>query len=200
MTQIDARGKACPLPVIEAKKAVEAMSQGVVEVLVDNSVAVQNVLKMAKQKNLAATSEQKEGYYVVAITVTEQSPTCEIQQTMSEADSQAQNTVVVLSSDTMGNGDDVLGRLLMKGFVYALTEQDQLPKTIVLYNGGAKLSIQGAETLEDLKLMESQGVEILTCGTCLNHYGIADQLAVGSVTNMYRIAEVLTHAGKVIRP
>lgn len=200
MTQIDARGKACPLPVIEAKKAVEAMSQGIVEVLVDNSVAVQNVLKMAKQKNLAATSEQKEGYYVVAITVTEQSPTCEIQQTMSEADSQTQNTVVVLSSDTMGNGDDVLGRLLMKGFVYALTEQDQLPKTIVLYNGGAKLSIQGAETLEDLKLMESQGVEILTCGTCLNHYGIADQLAVGSVTNMYRIAEVLTHAGKVIRP
>ena len=111
-----------------------------------------------------------------------------------------QNTVVVLSSDEMGSGDSALGKALMKAFVYALTEQDQLPSTILLYNGGAKLSIEGAATLADLRLLESQGVEILTCGTCLNHYEISDKLAVGSVTNMYAIAEKLMQASKVIRP
>ena len=88
----------------------------------------------------------------------------------------------------------------MKGFVYALTEQDWLPETILLYNSGAKLTIDDAETLADFKLLEAQGVEILTCGTCLNHYGLTERLAVGTVTNMYRIVEILSAAGKVIRP
>lgn len=108
--------------------------------------------------------------------------------------------MVVLSSDEMGSGDPVLGKALMKAFVYALTEQDVLPDTILLYNGGAKLSVEGAPTLADLKLLESQGVEIMTCGTCLNHYGLTEQLAVGSVTNMYAIAEKLMGAARVVRP
>ena len=88
----------------------------------------------------------------------------------------------------------------MKSFIYALTEQERLPETILLYNGGAWLSCEGADSLEDLRNLESQGVEILTCGTCLNHYGLSEKLAVGSVTNMYQIAQILTEAGKVIRP
>ena len=102
--------------------------------------------------------------------------------------------VVVISSREMGQGDPALGTLLMKGFIYALTQQDVLPETILLYNGGAFLSCEGSDNLEDLKTLEAQGVEILTCGTCLNHYGIGDRLRVGSVTNMYEIAEAADHS------
>ena len=107
---------------------------------------------------------------------------------------------MVLASDEMGQGDAVLGHLLMKGFVYAVTQQDKLPETVLLFNGGAKLSCQGSDSLEDLKELEAQGVEILTCGTCLNHYGIAEKLLVGNVTNMYEIVEKMTGAKKIVRP
>ena len=88
----------------------------------------------------------------------------------------------------------------MKGFLFAVSQLPELPKTILFYNGGAKLTVEGSDSLEDLKKMEAQGVEILTCGTCLNFYGLTDKLAVGSVTNMYTIVEKLAGAGKVIKP
>jgi selenium metabolism protein YedF len=100
----------------------------------------------------------------------------------------------------MGIGDDTLGATLMKGFIYALSQQDTLPKTILFYNGGAKLTCEDAPTLEDLKSMEAQGVEIMTCGTCLNHYGLTDKLQVGTVTNMYVIAEKMTQADLIVKP
>ena len=109
-------------------------------------------------------------------------------------------TVVVISADHMGEGDEVLGKILLKGFLFALTQQEMLPKTVLFYNGGAKLTTEGSVSLEDLRSMEAQGVQILTCGTCLNFYGLADKLAVGSVTNMYVIVETLAKAGKVIKP
>ena len=102
--------------------------------------------------------------------------------------------------DRMGDGDDELGRILMKSFLFAVTQLDQLPETILFYNGGAKLTVEGSESLEDLKKMEEQGTVIMTCGTCLDFYGIKDKLAVGTVTNMYSIVETLQNAGKVIRP
>ena len=173
MERVDARGKTCPLPVIETKKVLENMTEGTVEVLVDNAIAVQNLCKMAEQKKMKAVSEkQSEDCYVVTITV--------------EAGSQTQPDAAPVVCMPDGRS---------AGTVVALTAE-----TIVLYNGGAKLSVEGAETLADLKLMEAQGVEILTCGTCLNHYGLSEKLVVGSVTNMYHIAEVLSKAGKVIRP
>jgi selenium metabolism protein YedF len=100
----------------------------------------------------------------------------------------------------MGIGDDTLGATLMKGFIYALSQQDTLPKTILFYNGGAKLTCEDAPTLEDLKSMEAQGVEIMTCGTCLNHYGLTDKLQVGTVTNKYVIAEKMTQADLIVKP
>ena len=110
------------------------------------------------------------------------------------------NTVVVIASETMGEGDEDLGKLLMKGFIYALTQQESLPSTMLFYNGGAKLTCEDAPTLEDLKSLEAQGVEILTCGTCLNHYGLSEKLQVGSVTNMYVIAEKMTKASLLVKP
>ena len=117
-----------------------------------------------------------------------------------QPDCRRKGMVVVLSSNRMGQGDEILGKLLMKGFVYALTEQDSLPETILLYNSGAYLSCEGSDNVEDLRNLEAQGVEILTCGTCLNHYGLGDKLKVGSVTNMYEIAERMTGARLLVRP
>ena len=88
----------------------------------------------------------------------------------------------------------------MKGFLYAVSQLPELPGTILFYNGGAHLTVEGSDSLEDLRNMEAQGVEILTCGTCLNFYGLTEKLAVGGVTNMYAIVEKLAGASKVIRP
>ena len=93
-----------------------------------------------------------------------------------------------------------LGRVLLKGFLFALTQQEKLPRTLLFYNGGASVTCEGSASLEDLHKLEALGVEILTCGTCLNHYGIADKLRVGQVTNMYVIAEKQMNAALVIRP
>ena len=108
--------------------------------------------------------------------------------------------MVVIASATMGEGDPELGRLLMKGYLYALTQLYTLPKTLLFYNGGAALTCEGSASLEDLKSLEAQGVQILTCGTCLNHYGLTDCLKVGEVTNMYVIAETMAGAAKIVKP
>ena len=88
----------------------------------------------------------------------------------------------------------------MKGFLFAVTQLDELPKTMLFYNGGATLTTEGSDSLEDLKSLEAQGVEIMTCGTCLDYYGLKEKLAVGTVTNMYSIVETMDQATKVIRP
>ena len=203
---VDARGKACPLPVIETRNALREHGAPVVT-LVDNDIARQNVEKMARQMGLNADTQQENGGWRITLTAAEQG----FDPNGQEVEDLMENippctvpvqgpTVVVLSSDQMGMGDEVLGRALMKGFVYALTQLDEAPDTVLLYNGGAKLTVEGSDSLEDLKGLEAQGVEILTCGTCLNFYGLADQLAVGGVTNMYSIVETLANAGKVIKP
>lgn len=211
---VDARGKQCPVPVIETKKALKEITEGIVEVLVDNEIAVQNLTKMAKQMKLNCSSEKVAvDHYVVHIEVLKsidemiqsQSSDDPVQNTastieQSHLETTDETTIVVLSANHMGEGNEELGKVLMKGFIYALTELDKLPKKILLYNSGAKLSIQGSDSLEDLRLLESKGVEILTCGTCLNFYGISEQLAVGSVTNMYAIAESMMEAIKIIKP
>ena len=110
------------------------------------------------------------------------------------------NTVVVLSSNKMGEGSEELGQILMKGFIYALTELDDLPSTILLYNSGVKLSTEGSNSINDLKTLQAQGVEILSCGTCLNYYELTEKLEVGEVTNMYFILEKMSQADKIIRP
>ena len=100
----------------------------------------------------------------------------------------------------MGGPNEQLGAILLKGFIYALTQQDELPDQILFYNGGAFLTCEGSESLEDLKSLEAQGVEIRTCGTCLNFYGLTEKLQVGEVTNMYDIAERMSKADRIIKP
>ena len=207
--KLDERGKQCPKPVIDTKKALESCNPGeTVEVLVDNEIAVQNLSKMAASKGLSAVSEKisdheflvkiATGAGVDAASVSGAKP--DEEPTACQPDSRKKGMAVVLSSNRMGHGDPELGKALMKGFVYALTQQDVLPETILLYNSGACLSCEGSDNLEDLKSLESQGVEILTCGTCLNFYGLSEKLQVGSVTNMYEIVERMTAAKCLVRP
>lgn len=198
--KIDARGKQCPIPLIEAKKAVETPGAQIVEVLVDNEIAVQNLLKMTKQKGLTADYQKAHDDYLVRIIVQSQDKPLDVLAPVENTKEHLHSDiVVVLSSNRMGQGDDALGKVLMKGFLYALTQQ-KLPKTILLYNSGVKLSAEDTDAISDLTLLQEQGVEILSCGTCLNHYQLTDQLAVGEVTNMYTIVEKMNQAGKLIKP
>lgn len=200
--KLDARGKACPIPVVEAMKLLATLQEGdILEIVVDNSIAVQNLRKMAEQKQFPAAAEKiDEHNYKVTLTVTGTSSGETAETVECKPDSRLDNIVVVLSSNKMGEGDEKLGRALMKGFIYALTEQEHLPQTILLYNSGVNLSTEDSDSLADLKLLESQGVEILNCGTCLNHYGLTEKLGVGSVTNMYVIVEKLMQATKIVKP
>ena len=218
---VDARGLACPLPVVNAKKAAEEMENGgVLTVLVDNEIAVQNLQKYAKQKGFDAKGEKKaEKEFAVVMQILERRAVSDKaamssdgaeeeaapEQTMENdltcaSDGRKKGMVVVLSANTMGAGEEKLGKALMKAFVFAVTKQDYLPETILCYNTGAYLTCEGADTLEDMKSLEAEGVNILTCGTCLDFYGIKEQLAVGNVTNMYEIVELMEKAKNVVRP
>ena len=196
---VDARGDACPIPVVKTRQAIAQLAgPGRVETLVDNEIAVQNLTKMAGQKGYEAQSEQLgPDHYRVVLTVGDapaepECPAC--------APMKFGSTVVVVAADHMGEGDDRLGKTLLKAFLYALTQQEELPAAILFYNGGARLTCKGSDSLEDLRQLEAEGVEILTCGTCLNFYGLSEELAVGGVTNMYEIVERQMKASKLVRP
>lgn len=203
---VDARGMACPLPVVNAKKASEDMNAGdVLTVMVDNEIAVQNLQRFANHKGFGVAAEKKgEKEYVItmhiSVSQTEVAAEEDNEETVCHTDIIKKGMTVVLSADVMGQGDERLGKNLMKAFVFALTKQDQLPQTILCYNKGAYLSCEGADTLEDLKVLEAEGVNILTCGTCLDFYGIKEKLAVGTVTNMYEIVEKMEQSKTLIKP
>ena len=201
MVTVNAMGDNCPIPVIKTKKAMQALTgPETIEVLVDNEIAVQNVTKMASSAGGAVSSE-KLGDAQFKITIQmEGAAAQDAAEDVVCAPDARDNTVVVVSSDRMGIGNDELGKVLMKGFIFAVTQLDTLPKTMLFYNGGATLTTEGSDSLEDLKSLEAQGVEIMTCGTCLDYYGLKEKLAVGSVTNMYSIVETMAKAGKIIRP
>ena len=210
---VDARGLACPLPVVNAKRAADEMKNGgVLEVLVDNEIAVQNLQKFARQKGYAVSGEktaEKEYRVLIQVDGGSEAVVDGVVQdrTMAEAediacapDARKSGMVIVLSANVMGTGDEKLGTSLMKAFVFAVTKQDMLPETILCYNTGAYLTCEGSDSLEDLKALEAEGVKVLTCGTCLDFYGLKEKLAVGSVTNMYEIVEIMEKADCVIRP
>ena len=192
---IDCMGQACPLPVVNAKKAMETFTEdGQLTVLVDNETAVNNLKKLAASAGFAAADEKRgEGAYAVAIDV-------KVQGGDAPAAADAKGAVVVISANTMGGGEEQLGKTLMKAFIFALTNVSALPEHIIFYNSGAYLACEGSDSLEDLKNLEKAGVKISVCGTCLNFYGLTDKLQVGSVSNMYDIAETLTSARLIIRP
>lgn len=191
MIKVNAVGEVCPKPVIMTKKALKEIESGVVEVSVDNQTSKENVEKMAKE--MGHTFETREEGNVFVITITKAGE-------KQENSSKEENIVISIGSDKMGEGEDELGKILIKGFIYALTEAETLPKTVLLYNKGVLLASTFEDTVKDLKVLEERGVEILSCGTCANFYHVQDQIKVGTLTNMYTILERQMKAAKVIKP
>ena len=205
MIHVNAMGDACPIPVVKTKNAIRELNgSGMVETLVDNEIAVQNLTKMANQKGYGVTSEKLEpGKFRVVMTIgegAEPDNTPVEEETCLVTPAAGQKKTVVISSAQMGSGSEELGSALMKGFLYALCQQDSLPSTILFYNGGAALTCEGSASLEDIRSLQAQGVEILTCGTCLNYYGLTEKLRVGELTNMYVICEKMTQADLIVKP
>lgn len=191
MQTVDARGLACPEPVILAKKALARAEGEEVLVLVDNPDAAINLTRLGESQGRGTRQRQVgEREYEVLFA--------------GEAEAQAPEDaekayVLVLSSNEMGAGDAALGRKLMEGFLYALTEQRRLPAYILCYNKGVELTTVNEKTAGDLKALAARGVEVLSCGLCLDYYGLKESLQVGQVSNMYRICELMS-SYPVIRP
>ena len=204
MLKVNAMGDTCPIPVVKTKEAIRQLGEagGVVETLVDNEIAVQNLTKMAGQKGYGVESEKLgENEYRVTMTVGAGSDLpAEDEETVCAIPAGKKNAVVVVGANHMGEGEGELGKNLLKAFLYALSQQETLPRTILFYNGGAALTCEGSLSLEDLQSMAERGVEILTCGTCLNFYGLTEKLAVGGVTNMYDIVEKQMAADLIVKP
>ncbi|EFU75698.1 sulfurtransferase-like selenium metabolism protein YedF [Lachnoanaerobaculum saburreum] len=206
MIKVNALGDACPIPVVKTKNAIRELgSGGVVEVSVDNEIAVQNLNKMAKQKNYEFSYEKKsDTEYIVTIGINSDSKTdtntvSKISGTQKDEIS-LKETVVVIDSDKMGDGDEEFSKTLLKGFIYALSSQDIPPAKIIFYNTGVKMTTKGSESIEDLKVLANAGAKIYSCGACLNNYGLTEKLLIGEVTNMYDIAGYLLNADLVVRP
>lgn len=205
MIKVNAIGDACPIPVVKTKNAIRELGgSGAVEVSVDNEIAVQNLLKMAKQKEYEAEFEKKSNTeYIVTINVNggEVSDTKPVTKATVKSDEiKLKETIVVIDSDKMGDGDEEFSKTLLKGFIYALSSQDIPPAKILFYNTGVRLTTEGSASIEDLKVLEKAGAKIYSCGACLNNYGLTEKLSVGEVTNMYDIVSYLMEADLVIRP
>ncbi len=202
MITIDTTGDVCPVPVIKTKKAMEQPGVQDLMVVVDNEISMNNVKKMAVSLGAEVTIE-KINDTRIELTIQNRQKQMEekkCEEVQEEKKGRTSKVVVAISSKEMGSGEEELGHILMKGFIFALSQLEELPQTILFYNGGANLTTNDSECIEDLRIMEQQGVEILTCGTCLDFYGKKDQLGVGNVTNMYNIVEILAKADKVVRP
>lgn len=205
MIKVNAIGDACPIPVVKTKNAIRELGgSGAVEVSVDNEIAVQNLLKMAKQKEYEAAFEKKSNTeYIVTINVNggEASDAKPVTKATVKSDEiKLKETIVVIDSDKMGDGDEEFSKTLLKGFIYALSSQDVPPAKILFYNTGVRLTTEGSASIEDLKVLEKAGAKIYSCGACLNNYGLTEKLSVGEVTNMYDIVSYLMEADLVIRP
>ncbi|HHW55824.1 MAG: sulfurtransferase-like selenium metabolism protein YedF [bacterium] len=195
---VDARGLACPQPVINTKRALEEGGAGTVITLVDNPIARDNVLKLARSLGCRAEVEEREDGFAIRIeregAEIASSPADDKKKTVDAGT----EVLVLIPTDLFGQGAEELGQVLMRMFLYTLTELKERPAGIILINGGVKLAAQGAETVPFLEALAAAGVEILVCGTCLDYYGLKERLAVGTVSNMYTIAEKLLQAQRVI--
>lgn len=190
MREIDGRGLACPQPVILTKKALEEINEGELITIVDNEIAVENVKRLVGSLGLIYNIDEKEGFYYIKII---KKKNCEKKSSELKDD-----ITIIIGSDKLGQGDEALGQVLMKSYIYSLTEVTPLPKTIVFLNAGVKLTVKDSPVLESLKRLNESDVEIISCGTCLDYYGLKEKLNVGIIGNMYSIVEVMHRSGKTI--
>ena len=207
MIMLDMRGHPCPVPVVNAKKALAEQSKEGVIVLVDNIVAVQNLEKMAKGYGCAFSYEEEGANYRVNITKgadfkqpaeSSQGATPSEAQGSMAKDSKGFGSVVLIGSDCMGKGEAELGKILIKGFIFSLTQLNPPPEAVIFLNSGVHLAMEGSNTVPDLKELEKKGSCVFVCGTCANYYKLTESLAVGSIVDMMFITEKLAKASGII--
>ena len=195
-------GKPCPIPVVEAKKALLQPGTQGVTVLVDNIIAVQNLQKMAIGLGYNFSFQQK-GEAEYAVTILNGNPNGDPNdkpETVpdSELPTAPGGVVFFITADQLGIGSEKPGKELMKSFLYSLAQSAATPEMILLVNTGVKLAVEGSEVLDDLRTLASRGTNILSCGQCLNYYGLTEKLVVGKITNMLEIAGILTSAPRTV--
>jgi selenium metabolism protein YedF len=189
---LDCRGKSCPLPVLETKKLIEEKGLLNVTVAVDNEVSRENVRRFLESRGYRTSVEGQEGgFSIIASKEGGQGPS-----TLPEV----KLTTAFIDGETLGRGDDRLGAILMKAFILTLKELKPLPWRIIFINGGVKLASVGSEMLPYLQELENLGVEILSCGTCLDFYGLKEKMKAGRISNMFEIVTSLTASSNVLKP
>ena len=184
---VDAKGKPCPTPVILAKKAM-AEGHDTFTVLVDNPTAVENLKRLGDNQGFAVQVREEGDTFALDFTKGEGCSACE----------KAVNSPLPAAGDIIGDGDRELGGNLMRMFFYTLAQGEDKPGAVLFMNAGVKLPTLDEQVADHLKALSDSGTEILVCGTCLNFYGITDQLKVGAVSNMYDIVTRMQKAAKVI--
>lgn len=201
---VDARGLACPEPVILTQKALTSHDE--VTVLVDNVTALENVKRLASSSGcVVETAEEPGGVFRIHLKKRqggEAGPGTPSECAYPGAAGQPASgpTVFVISSAVMGHGNDALGAILMKAFIHTATELENPPDLMIFYNTGVKLASSDSGVVDDLKALEEKGVKILLCGTCVNFFELGGSIGAGSVSNMYDIASVLSKAGRIVKP
>lgn len=177
---LDCRGLACPQPVVETKKGLAGITEGLLTVLVDNETAKNNILKLANSLRLEAAARLAPGGFAVTLTKVNMP---DVKDTKGRA--------LLITADVLGRGSEELGALLMNSFLYALAESDRLPQSVTLLNSAVRLACAGSPVLDSLNKLETRGVVIQSCGLCLDYFQLKEKLQIGQVTNMYAIVEQL---------
>lgn len=194
-TIIDAKGLACPQPVLLTKKALEQENE--VTVIVDNEPAVENIKRLGNKLGCVLHTEKKgEGTFQIHLSHEEGEPNA----APLDVSCAPGPLVIAISSDRMGKGNNELGYILIRSFIHTMLSLEPLPHAVIFYNTGVKLTIKDSEVLDDLKELEKKGVAILVCGTCTNYFGISNNLGAGIISNMYDIASTMAGAGRLVVP
>lgn len=208
--EIDNRGLPCPQPVLNTRKVLDELFQEgcqefTLTVIVDNEAAKENVSRFAGSTGCQVTAENREnGIYLLIqnpaekgdykeSSLPEAAISCDYPGRM-----QAGQTIFLITSPTLGQGSEELGKMLMRSFMYSQQELESLPDKMLFFNSGVFLTTAGSPVLDELKQLKDRGVEILSCGTCLDYYQLQDKLEIGSVTNMYDTVENISLATKCV--
>lgn len=184
--EVDCKGLACPGPVIKTKKALEETENGIIIATVDNEIARDNVVRLAEGMHLKTEVRETKGNYQISIDKTGCTECAEanaILNTLSTTD----GYIILFRGETLGRGNEELGGILTKSFFFTAANYEPLPKKVVFLNGGVKLACTDSPILDSLQALAEKGVEIISCGTCLDFYHLKEQLAVGRIGNMYDI-------------
>lgn len=192
---IDARGQTCPMPVIMAKKEIEAGGK-FFTVSVDNKIAVENLKRFANSQGFQSKVVDVNGDFEVMFS--NGCEECEEIIAKVEGKKPLGDWCIFVNKSTLGVGDEKLGHSLMKMFFYTLSEGTDFPKAILFMNDGVKVPTLNEQAADHLKELEEAGVELLICGACLDFYKLSDEVKVGTVSNMYHIVDMMKSASKVI--